>query len=154
MKCLWQGHESHPFSLQWKLLFLLISSKWVNDCRKPSAVCNAPLRGWHSRAELSKERNVLCGEALQCLTASRAQPQARRPSSAADGYWKQDTNIFRLPHEESHQASILCHFAKGAGNLFSKRQTVQFYTISLKIACSLTQHLCCPPELSIWDTSL
>ena len=108
-----------------ELLVLSISYERLNDCRKQNALCNARLRGWHGRAELCKERNVLRGEALQCLTASRAKPQgtpAFLPLLEGRLWHLRDT-----PRDTkiSHRASVPCHFTKVMGNLVAKRQTVQ-----------------------------
>lgn len=121
-----------------ELLFLSISYKRLNDCRKSSALCNAPLRGWHSRAELLKERNVLCGEALQCLTASGAKPQGTPAVFLLVMVIGNDSSMLRTLQEISHLASILCRFATVIGHLISKRQTVQIVLHHFFLNCLLS----------------
>lgn len=124
-------------------LSLSIAYKRLTDCRKSSALCNAPLHGWHSRAELFEERNVLCGEALQGLTARRARPQDALDAFLLVMVIGNETPVSSGRCMKYHTRRLFCAALQEAqATSFVKgKQSKLIYTISFQIASSLVQLL-------------
>lgn len=108
----------------------------------PSAPCHAPLCGWRGRAERFEERGVLGGGALRGLAARGAQPRGSPASPQG---------VLEVGHSRSVAPGIvLATSQKSSAAWFLKGKPRKgFHAIYFCIACSRTQRLRCPPEMSV-----